>query len=336
MNRRDALRRAGWLAAAAVAGCKRKPSPLRRLRVALLPRFTLAPFYLADELGYFAEQGLEIEITPLAQAAQSLPVLAGGKVDVGFTSVTPGLVNAVARGARLKIVAGRDMAVPGCNTGGAVFASAKAFPKGLKDARKLRGKRVSLNDRVGMMSFFLDKILETAGMTQADLKIVQLQTTQGAAALIGGSLDALVAANLDKDLDLISNKVVRSVSMADLLPNFQYTFVLFGRTMIEGDRSMGVGFLEAYLRGVRDFQAGKDPKTFEKLAAAGHSDLTAVRSACRNSLTRDGRVDVASVKRMVDWAVRKGFSEKAPDLADLADNSWVEEANRRLERRGAR
>ena len=336
MNRRDALRRAGWLAAALAAGCKRKPSPLRRVRVALAPRFTLAPFYLADEVGYFAAQGLEIEITPLAQTAQFVPLLAGGRVDVGFTSVSAALINAVARGARLKIVAGRDTAVPGCNTGGAVFAIAKAFPKGLKDARMLKGKRVSVNDRVGLMSFFLDTILETAGMTQADLKIVQLPSIQGAAALIGGSLDALVAANLDKDLDLVSRKVVRSVSMADLLPSFQYTFVLFGRTMLEGDRSMGVGFLEAYLRGVRDFQAGKDPKAFEKLAAAGHSDLTAVRSACRNSLTRDGRVDVASVKRVVDWAVRKGFSHKAPDMAELVDSSWVEEANRRLERKGAR
>jgi len=338
MNRREVLRGAGALAAVAAMGnCRRKPADLRRhLRVTLVPRFTLAPFYLADKLGYFAQRGLQIEIVPMAQSSQLLPVLAGGKVDVGFTAVTPGLANAVVRGAALKIVAARDMAVPGCTTGGTIYASANIFPGGVKDLRQLKGKRLALNNQTGVMGFFLDVILQSAGMTRKDLRIVNLRSADGVVAVLGGRVDALVAANLDKDLDLVSQKVVRAVSFADLAPNFQYTFILFGRSMLEADRKVGVDFLAAYLRGLWDFQVGKDPRVFQKLAEAGHSDLTAARNACRAGLSRDGRVEIADVKRVVDWAVAEGLCEKAPDMSQLVDNTRVEEAYRLAERGGGR
>jgi ABC-type nitrate/sulfonate/bicarbonate transport system substrate-binding protein len=171
-------------------------------------------------------------------------------------------------------------------------------------------------------------------MTKKDLSIVGLRSADGVAALLGGRLDALVAANLDKDLSLVSQKVVQVVSFADLLPNFQYTFILFGKSMLEADRKVGVDFLAAYLRGLWDFQAGKDPRAFQKLAEAGHSDVTAVRNACRAGLSRDGRVEIADVQRVVDWAVSEGLCEKSPDMSQLVDNTRVEEANRLAQRGG--
>lgn len=334
MTRREVLGRSAWAAAAMAGGCGRKPGELRRIQVALIPRFTLAPFYLADELGYFAAKGLQIEVVPVPQSQQLLPLLAGGKVDVGFTGVSPGLVNAVLRGAQLQIVASRDRAVRGCSTGGVIYGSAKVFPDGLNDLHALKGKRLALNNQMGLLGFFLDTILATAGMTPDDLEIVKLQIAEGSAALASGRVDAMIAANLDKDLDLATHKVVRGVSMADLLPDFQYTFILFGKSMLQADREVGVVFLEAYLRGLRDFQAGKDPKVFQELAAAGNSELTAARSACRSSLTTDGHVEVANVKQVVDWAIAKGHCEKSPDMTQFVDNERVQEAYRRLERGG--
>jgi NitT/TauT family transport system substrate-binding protein len=334
MTRREVLGRTTWAAAAMAGGCRRKPVELRKIQVALVPRFTLAPFYLADELGYFTAKGLQIEVVPVPQAQQLLPLLAGGKVDVGFTGITPGLVNAVLRGAQLQIVAARDRAVRGCSTGGVIYGSAKAFPNGLSDLHALKGKRLTINSPIGLMGFFLDTILATAGMTQADLEVIRLQAADGAAAVVSGRVDAIIAASLDKDLDLATTKVVRGVSMADLLPDFQYTFILFGKSMLQADRETGVDFLEAYLRGLRDFQAGKDPKAFQELAAAGHSELAAARSACRASLSTDGRVEVANVKQVVDWAIAKGHCEKSPDMAQFVDNERVAEAYRRLERGG--
>jgi ABC-type nitrate/sulfonate/bicarbonate transport system substrate-binding protein len=326
MNRRTALTAAAAGVAAALGGCRPRQTKLQRLRVALLPRFTLAPLYMADELGYFAEHGIEMERVPLAQSTEVLPMLAVGKVDVAFTSVGPGLINAVVRGAPIRVVAARDVVVPGCTTGGTIFASAKAFPNGLKDLRQLRGKRVVSNNSTGVMTFFLDELLRAAGMTRGDLKMVHLRAMDGVAALLSGKVDALVAANLDKDLSLVSTKIVRSVSFAEVSPNFQYTFVLFGKAMVQGDRRLGVNFLAAYLRGLWDFQAGKTPKALTELALAAHSDPGAAEDACRQGFAHDGLVNTADVQRLVDWAVARGFCEKAPAIDQLVDNTMVRDA----------
>ncbi len=332
MNRRSVLAAGAAWSALALAGCRAKKAALRRLRVALVPRFTLAPLYLADEKRYFEAEGIQIERLPLSQSNEVLPTLAAGKVDVAFTSIGPALINAVVRGAPIRVVAARDMVVPGCTTGGTVFASAAAFPDGLKDLRQLRGKRVVVNNPTGVMSFFLDELLRSVGMTLKDVKTVNLRSVDGVAALLGGKVDAVVAANLDKDMSLVSAKIVRGISFAEVSPNFQYTFVVFGKAMVEGDRRDGVSFLRAYLRGLRDFQAGENPKALEELALAAHSDPGTVEGACRQGFAPDGIVDPGDVQRLVDWAVARGFCEKAPPLDRLLDNSMVQEAHSSLVR----
>lgn len=326
MNRRTLLAAGSAWSALALAGCGGRQAGMRRVKVALVPRFTLAPLYLADEKRFFQAEGIQIERVPLAQPNEVLPMLAAGKVDVAFTSVGPALLNAVVRGAPVRVVAARDMVVPGCTTGGTVFARAAAFPDGLKDLRRLRGKRVVVTNPTGVMSFFFDELLKSAGMTRNDVNIVYLRSVDGVAAMVGGKVDAVVAANLDKDLSLVSAKIVRGVSFAELSPNFQYTFIVFGKAMVEGSRRDGVRFLRAYLRGLRDFQAGENPKALAELALAAHSDPGAVEGSCRQGFAPDGIVDPGDVQRLVQWAVARGFCQQAPPLDRLLDNTMVQEA----------
>jgi NitT/TauT family transport system substrate-binding protein len=319
-----------WLAGA-FSGCRRQPSDLRRVRVALRPHFAQAPVYLADELGFFRECSLRVEIARFPQPMQMLPLLARGGIDVGFLAPVPGVINAITKGARIRLVATREIATPGCTSGGTIFASAKTFPRGLKDLKLLKGKRVATLGRAELTEFFLDMILDSAGMTLDDVELLTMRLSDGAAALAGGKIDALVAASFDTDLDFVSRNVVRSITSADILPNFQYTYMIFGRRLL-GDTETGVRFLWAYLRGVREYQSGKTPQVFNELARAGHADATAARAACRNGLSRDGKIDRSSVQRLIDWAAKKGYIPNTVEASQLLDRRFVEEANRRLHR----
>ena len=80
-----------------MSGCR--TGPLRTVRVSTLPRFVLAPLYLAEELGFFRDVGLELDIQPLADTTQMIPLLAGGRIDVTFAGATAALFNAIANGA---------------------------------------------------------------------------------------------------------------------------------------------------------------------------------------------------------------------------------------------
>lgn len=317
----------------ALAGCGRKSRSPRKLRVGIFPRFTVAPVYLADELGFFREAGLEVGFRQVSEPIQVLPALAGGDLEASFSGFSPGFFNAVLKGARLRIVASRDVAVPGCSTGGAIFGNRRAFPQGLRDLHSLRGKRVAIPGPTTLPAFYLDQLLESAGMSAGDVAVVSIRYPEAAAALIAGKIDALAAAMLDKDLDLVSANVVRSVTLAEVLPNYQHSFVFFGSALLDGDPEVGANFLWAYLRGVREYRAGKTPRALEQLALAAHTSPAAARAACRENISPDGLVDRASVQRFLDWAVKKGFVSSAVNASQFIDTRFVEEALRRLNRR---
>ena len=328
------MRRRGFLpclAGAAVAGCGRKGRQSHRLRVAFIPRFTLAPIYLAAELGSFRQAGLEVEFIHIHQSALMPTLLAGGQIQVAMSSPTPAFINAVLKGARMRIVAARDTTTPGCANSGAIFGNRRAFPSGLRDLRALKGKRVAIHNQTGLVAFSLDQLLASAGMTRNDINPVIMGVAEAAAAVAAGKLDAVAAAELDKNLDLVSAEIVRSITLEEVLPNHQFTFVIFGADLLEGNPEAGIGFLWAYLHGVREYRAGKTPRALEELARAARHDLAAVRAACRESISREGRPDRASIQRFVDWAAGKGYLLRTVNASELIDTRFVEEANRRLE-----
>ena len=90
------------------------------------------------------------------------------------------------------------------------------------------------------------------------------------------------------------------------------------------DPGLGTAFLRAYLRGVRAYRGGAMPRALSQLAADAAMNPTAVQNACRERLPEDGRVDRATVQKMIDWAVRHGFVNQPMDAADIIDTRFLE------------
>ena len=67
-----------------------------KVRVGLLSLVSHAPSIIADERGYFTDEGLEVELI-MFQAAQPMAVaIAAGDVDFGITAITGGLIDLAA------------------------------------------------------------------------------------------------------------------------------------------------------------------------------------------------------------------------------------------------
>jgi len=159
------------LAAAGLCGsqCRRRPAP-GVLRVSAHPFYSMSGLYLANELGYFEDLGLKVEIETIASSTQAIPLLAGGKLDVVFSAHSASLVNAIARGSRLAIVAGREIAAPGCSDNSVFYGRRSVFPSGLKDVRLLKGKRVGADTSVSIGAFSFDTILAGGGLKKKTSK----------------------------------------------------------------------------------------------------------------------------------------------------------------------
>jgi len=64
-----------------LTACTRRSTPPAQVRVVAMPYFNMASLYLADESGYFAGEGMRIEIRELDRSQIALPLLAGGQAD---------------------------------------------------------------------------------------------------------------------------------------------------------------------------------------------------------------------------------------------------------------
>jgi len=145
-----------------------------------IPSVQFAPFYLAQQEGWYAEAGLEVEFQN--KIDPDLITLVGqGAIDVGIgdgTSVIP----AVSQGIPIRYVATVYGQSPNI-----VFAKASS---GITTAADLEGRKVGTPGRYGSGWIMLQALLGSAGLTTEDVEIVEYPDFTQRAAVEQGAVDA--------------------------------------------------------------------------------------------------------------------------------------------------
>jgi NitT/TauT family transport system substrate-binding protein len=308
-------------------GCRRAAPPAGRpkVRVATTPYLGSSNLYLAQEQGYYAEAGIEVEFQESPGSAQVIPLLAGGKVDVACMSLSASVVNAAARGAELRIVAAREDVIPGCGFAGALFVRRSILKGSAGDLGWLRGKRISIPNRASFAEYSLDVILEKGGLRPDEVEVALLPRQDGAAALAGGKIDGMINNEMLALGPLSSPAVGMVTTLGDVLPGHQYAFVLFGRDLLTASTDAGVRFLRALRRASREFAAGATPDFMDQLARRSGLDPAFLRGQCRKTHVIDGQIDLPSIDRTLDWVTRKGYSEQRLETGKLVDTRFLDQ-----------
>ncbi len=115
LTRRAAL---GALGAALAAPAARAAEPLR---IGLLHTLSPAPFYVAQERGFFRDAGLEVTFRFFESAQPIAAAAVAGDLDLGATALTGGFFSLAGRGA-LRVIGGGLHERPGFE-GSAVLVS---------------------------------------------------------------------------------------------------------------------------------------------------------------------------------------------------------------------
>jgi NitT/TauT family transport system substrate-binding protein len=326
------MRRRDFSAALALlmASCGREPesAPLREISVALSEHLTVSTMHLADELGYLAQAGFRMNVVRLS-AIQAVPLLAGGKLDVILGGVPAPLINAVLRGMAIRVVAGREYVSPSCGDGYTLYAHRNAFGTGPIEPARLKGKRFSVRSR-GITEFILDTFLKAHGMTTNDVERVDLSLNESIAALAGNRIDAMFDPELSRSPLSISPDIVKVWRFAEIHPFHQYSFVIFGDSMLKEGLAPGARFLAAYLKAAAEFQNGRTPQFMRDFAASHNLDVEKTIAECRDTFPADGRIDAESLQRTLDWHGAKGYATGTLQAETLIDGRFLEEAHRLL------
>jgi NitT/TauT family transport system substrate-binding protein len=145
-----------------------------------IPSVQFAPFYLADQEGWYEEAGLQVEFQN--KIDPDLITLVGqGAIDVGIgdgTSVIP----AVSQGIPIRYLATVYGKSPNI-----VFAKASS---GITEAADLAGRRVGTPGRFGSGWIMLQALLGSANLTVEDVEIVEYPDFTQRSAVEQGAVDA--------------------------------------------------------------------------------------------------------------------------------------------------
>jgi len=251
-----------WLVTsiAALAACTRKPQPSRKITVQVSPYFVMAPLHLANERGYFAAENLELNIEESQQAREMVPMLASGRVDVAFAGFVAGTVNAILKGSRIRIVAGRERFGRNCGDAAALFIRKSKFPNGHSHGPSWAGVRMHVGTPAGYREFLFDQLTASLGLSPGAIVPEFIRNDSALAAAASEKPDVVwMGSRPGQSEPEFMKQFDRITILEELFPGFQYSYVLFGPRLIDTDPALGGAFLRALLRGVAAFQAGDTP-----------------------------------------------------------------------------
>ena len=304
----------------------RPPEPLR-LKAVCLPYLSFAPFFIAQEEGYFAEQGLEIEFVKMSKGADFTIALAQGDVDVAAGTIAVNALNAMAHGSNIKSVADKGHLDPAGCTYIAVMARKSLIEAGELDSPSQMQGRRSAMVTVGTPEYLMEKLLNSAGLTINDIEIANIPVPARSDALGDGTVDVALAAEpwVTRILETGNGDVW--MSGAQVLPDFQWAFILYGPNLLDENPDAGKRFMVAYLKAVRQYNQGKTERNLEILAKHTGLDRELLTQACWPNIRGDGRINVQSVLDYQAWAVEKEYLDSPVTEEQFWDPSFVEYAN---------
>ena len=153
------------------------------------------PLTVAEQLGYFKEEGLDLSIVDFAGGSQALRAVVGGSADV-VSGAFEHTVNMQAKGQRLRafVLQGRAPQI--------VLGFNPKTLAGYKSIADLRGKKIGVTAPGSSTNIMANFVLAKAGIKPSEVSYIGVGATSGAAAAMrSGQIDAI--SNLDPVITLL-------------------------------------------------------------------------------------------------------------------------------------
>jgi NitT/TauT family transport system substrate-binding protein len=210
-----------------------------------IPSVQFAQFYLAEQNGYYADAGLDVEFQNKIDP-ELITLVGQGSIDVGIgdgTSVIPAVSNGIPV-AYIATIYGKFPNI--------VFAKASS---GITKAADLKGKKVGVPGRYGSGWIMLQALLASAGLTTADIEIIEYPDFTQEAAVELGAVDAATgfANNEPVQLELHGQKA--SILAIDAITPLPGPGLVAGTETLDEQHDAVSAFVTATLQAMEEIKA---------------------------------------------------------------------------------
>ena len=306
-RRIDVLLGLAMAAACAASACGRAVA-LETVRVGTIGALSDAGIYIAMDKGFFQEQGIQIQlINTFRTSGETIPFLTTGELDVGGGEIAPALVNAIAQGNELRVVAGKGSVLKGYSFHMLVVRKDLYERGDVRTVAQLKGRKIAVTSPFGSQAFMLQQMLLTGGLRLSDVELIPLRAPDMPAALQNGAVDAAIV--VEPSATVATARVGSGVSLMTpdaVVQDFPIAVVVYSprfRARLE----TALRWMVAYVKGLRYYNdALADPVRRSEVVAI-LSKYTSVKDPQMYDLmiwpglSRDGAFDVKWLPQLLEF-----------------------------------
>jgi NitT/TauT family transport system substrate-binding protein len=302
------------------------------VKIGMVKGVICGPVYIAQEKGYFAAQGLTVDIVYF-DAAQPIAVAsASGDIDFGAVGLTGGLYNLGGQGS-LRIISGLFSEAPKFPLI-AYLASNRAYAGGLKSLADLSGHSVGVTQIGSALHYALGLAAEKYAVDLKNLRVVPLQANANiASAIVGGQVDAALL-NAFYSMPILDRGEVKLLGWVGDETPWQMGAV-FTATKSANERHDTIErFLRAFRMGAREYydaftgpdKSRKDGPSAPAVAALIAKYLGQSVDQVEASVAYvdpELRLDVKDILHQIAWYRSQGMVKGPVDGEELIDKRYV-------------
>lgn len=231
-----------------------------------LPIF--APLFVADAKGYFADEGLTVNLQKVKSGQDAIPLAASGKLDAVLAGFSAGMFSAIQSGLDVPVVGSMGVADADTeNPASALIVSKPLVDSGtITSIADLKGRKVgALGGEGATSAFYVGMALEEVGLTINDVQFVQLDSPDIPTGLKTGGIDAAFVSAPFWNLAVDDGTATKMWATPE---GTSGTGILYGAQFVESP--LAQKFFNALARGAQDLQ-GEARYSQENLTIIGNA-----------------------------------------------------------------
>jgi NitT/TauT family transport system substrate-binding protein len=299
-------------------------------------------FFLALKKGYFRDEGLNVELTQMANAPQMIGPLGMGQLDVGAGTVAASLYNAVAQNIAIRAVADKGSMRKGYGFTGLMVRKDLVDSGRYKTYADLKGMKLAVGTFGSANASAMNEALKKGGLKWSDAaSIVALVFPQHIVAYQNKAIDASMTNEPTSTTVVQNGLAVRVAGNDEIYPSQQTAVVLYSENFARQKPQIAHKFMRAYVRAVRDYNdALKDghiagPNAEEVIATlVEHTfikDAAIHRSITPAAIDPDGRMNLDGLRNdLAFFKEQKLLQDPNITVERIIDTSFVEQAVKEL------
>lgn len=159
------------------------------VKVGYIPIGDCLQLYVAQDMGYFAEEGITVEQKPMKGGAVIAPAVESGEVHIGWSNAISVII-ASTKGFDFGFLTSGALSIEGTNRVHSLLVSKASSIKKVTD---LKDKKVAINTLGNINELSIVDLASQNGMNVKDFKLVEVPFPNMEVALTSNSVDAILA-----------------------------------------------------------------------------------------------------------------------------------------------